>query len=302
MAIQQLDLWGNPVAIPEKEDTAKGSNASFKQESIVVSTTPPSLPLFNEDNINGELRFNKNRERRTDVLPIEVSNEIIETTLTNENENNQPKNIAEQIEDEQTIENENPIEIATEESKENTTIPNQVQEENRVVYSDKQILVKLKERSKGSTKQELVKKEVPTPYSTVNTSSKKGRKSFKEIDGSIDLVKVPDDETLKKKLYHGITEVAEWFGVNNSQIRYWENEFDVLKPRKTRKGDRLFRYEDIKTLQLIHHLLRNRKFSIEGAKDYLKANKQQADIHFELTQTLSKFRSFLIELRSNLDQ
>ena len=83
-------------------------------------------------------------------------------------------------------------------------------------------------------------------------------------------------------------------------LRYWENEFDVLQPRKTRKGDRLFRVEDIKNLQLIYFLLRQRKFSIEGAKKYIKNNKTQADIQAQLIQSLTKFKSFLLELKSNV--
>ena len=60
------------------------------------------------------------------------------------------------------------------------------------------------------------------------------------------------------------------FGVNTSLIRFWENEFDVLEPRKNRKGDRFFKPTDVKNLQLIYDLLRRRKFTIEGAKEYLK--------------------------------
>jgi DNA-binding transcriptional MerR regulator len=89
--------------------------------------------------------------------------------------------------------------------------------------------------------------------------------------------------------------------VNPSQIRFWENEFDILQPRKNRKGDRLFRVEDIKNLQLIYYLLRNRKFSIEGAKDYLKANKNKVKLNFKLVESLTKFRSFLLELKANLE-
>ena len=143
--------------------------------------------------------------------------------------------------------------------------------------------------------------ELPQDLQALLTSTRKPRKISSKMPESVNNnLKVPDDEVLKQKLYYGIGEVAEWFGVTTSQIRYWENEFAVLQPRKNKKGDRLFRYEDIKNLQLIHHLLRNRKFSIEGAKDYLKANKQHADLHFELTQSLSKVRSFLLELKSNI--
>ena len=106
----------------------------------------------------------------------------------------------------------------------------------------------------------------------------------------------------KKKLYYTISEVAGWFKVNTSLLRYWENEFDILQPRKTRKGDRLFRVEDIKNLQLIYFLLRQRKFSIDGAKNYLKNNKQEADTQVRLVESLNKFKSFLLELKANLQQ
>ncbi len=129
---------------------------------------------------------------------------------------------------------------------------------------------------------------------------KRGRKSFKEMDSEVDLIDIPADEVLQQKLYYSISEVAGWFKVNTSLLRYWENEFDILQPRKTRKGDRLFRVEDIKNLQLIYFLLRQRKFSIDGAKNYLKNNKQEADTQVRLVESLTKFRSFLLELKANL--
>ena len=131
-------------------------------------------------------------------------------------------------------------------------------------------------------------------------AGKRGRMSFKEMDADLVMVEVPDEETLNKKQYYAISEVAEWFHVNPSLLRYWENEFDILKPRKTRKGDRLFRPEDVKNLELIYFLLRNRKFSLEGAKQYLKDNKQKADIHMQLLQSLTKFRGFLLEWKAIL--
>jgi DNA-binding transcriptional MerR regulator len=131
-------------------------------------------------------------------------------------------------------------------------------------------------------------------------NGKRGRKSFKEMDADLVMVEVPDDEILFQKKYYAISEVAQWFHVNASLLRYWENEFDVLKPRKTRKGDRLFRPEDIKNLHLIYFLLRQRKFSIEGAKQYLKENKKKADVQMQLIQSLTKFRTFLLEWKANL--
>lgn len=160
-----------------------------------------------------------------------------------------------------------------------------------VVYADKSITVRIKQKPADSKKSVAVESRKP---------SKRGRKSFRDMDTEVDLIDVPNDEILNKKLYYSISEVAGWFKVNTSLLRYWENEFDILQPRKTRKGDRLFRVEDVKNLQLIYFLLRQRKFSIEGAKNYLKNNKAQADMHSQLVQSLTKFKSFLLELKSNL--
>ena len=130
--------------------------------------------------------------------------------------------------------------------------------------------------------------------------SKRGRKSFKEINLDVALLEIPDDEALLKKQYYSITEVAEWFHVNASLLRFWEKEFVILKPRKNRKGDRLFRPEDVKNLRIIYYLLRQQKYSMEGAKQFLKDNHKKAEMQTQLVESLTKFRSFLLELRSNL--
>ena len=129
---------------------------------------------------------------------------------------------------------------------------------------------------------------------------KRGRKSIREMDAESAMISIPDDELLFKKQYYSIGEVAEMFSLNTSLLRYWETEFDILKPLKNRKGDRHFRPEDIKNLSLIHHLLRQRKYTIEGAKDYLKKNKSKAQQNFELIQRLEKLRKFLLELKAGL--
>lgn len=141
-----------------------------------------------------------------------------------------------------------------------------------------------------------IKKSRPVPIS----SGKRGRKSFRDMDAEVDLISVPPDDVLKEKLYYPISEVAGWFRVNTSLLRFWENEFDIIQPRKTRKGDRLFRVEDIKNLQLIYYLLRQRKFSIDGAKKYLASNKNDIDKQYQLIQSLNRFRSLLLELKSRL--
>ena len=129
---------------------------------------------------------------------------------------------------------------------------------------------------------------------------KRGRKSMKEMEAEYAMISIPDDEILFRKQYYSIGEVAEMFNLNTSLLRYWETEFDILKPRKNRKGDRHFRPEDIKNLSLIHHLLRQRKYTIEGAKDYLKKNKAKAHQSFGLIQRLEKLKKFLLELKAGL--
>jgi len=130
-------------------------------------------------------------------------------------------------------------------------------------------------------------------------TGKRGRKSLKDIALSADLINVPEDEELFKKQYYSIGEVAVMFRENQSLIRYWETEFDILQPRKNRKGDRFFRPVDIKNLVMIYDLLRRRKFTIEGAKDYLKKNKK-AEERFAAIQSLQKIKGFMLEMKANL--
>ena len=181
---------------------------------------------------------------------------------------------------------------------------NEAATEEPVVYASSQIVVKVK-TEKAKPKPVLVALEPPVTTKVkasekIKEVGKRGRKSFKEMDAVADLIEIPTEEILKQKLYYSISEVASWFKVNTSLLRYWENEFDILQPRKTRKGDRLFRVEDIKNLQLIYLLLRQRKFSIEGAKSYLKNNKNKIDTETQLVHSLTKFKQFLLELKSSL--
>jgi hypothetical protein len=113
------------------------------------------------------------------------------------------------------------------------------------------------------------------------------------------LIEIPDDDILFSKRYYSIGAVTEMFKVNHSLIRFWENEFDILKPKKNKKGDRLFRPEDIKNLKLIYILLRERKFTIDGAKDFLKKSKH-ADKKFETIEALKSLQSFLHEIKAGL--
>ena len=134
---------------------------------------------------------------------------------------------------------------------------------------------------------------------TTERKSTRGRMKLADMDVLVDLVEVPEDEVLFQKRYYGIGEVSNMFKVNISLIRFWENEFDILKPKKNGKGDRLFRPEDVKSLQLIYHLLREKKYSIAGAKDFLKKNKKNEEA-FAMIETLKKTKAFLLELKANL--
>ncbi len=129
--------------------------------------------------------------------------------------------------------------------------------------------------------------------------STRGRKSIKELSETVGQVEVPEDEILYQKMYYSIGEVATWFKVNPSLLRLWENEFDVLKPKKNGKGDRLFRPEDVKNIQLIHHLTREKKYTLEGAKDFIKNNKKSEE-KFAAIDSLKKLKGFLQELKAGL--
>jgi DNA-binding transcriptional MerR regulator len=132
-----------------------------------------------------------------------------------------------------------------------------------------------------------------------NKKLTRGRVSLKVKESGADLIEIPEDAVLFEKKYYAIGIVANMFKVNQSLIRFWENEFDILKPRKNGKGDRLFRPEDIKNLKLIYHLLRERKYTLEGAKDFLKQHKR-ADEKFALIESLKKLKGFLNELKADL--
>jgi DNA-binding transcriptional MerR regulator len=133
-----------------------------------------------------------------------------------------------------------------------------------------------------------------------HATSKRGRKSFASMDADIHTLNIPASEELVKKLYYPIGEVATWFNVNTSLIRYWEKEFKQLQPRKTRKGDRLFRAQDIEFLRQLYFLLREKKYSIEGAKTYLKNNKEKAEKDIAVLNSLKNIKQFLVSLKESL--
>lgn len=105
---------------------------------------------------------------------------------------------------------------------------------------------------------------------------------------------------LPEKRYYGIGEVAEAFDVNTSLLRFWEKEFDVLQPKKNAKGNRKFTPNDVKNLELIYHLVKERGFTLEGAKIHLKENKQKTLDNFEIIRKLETVKAELQKIKDNL--
>ncbi len=102
------------------------------------------------------------------------------------------------------------------------------------------------------------------------------------------------------KLYYTIGEVAQMFDVNVSLIRYWENQFSILKPKKNKKGNRLFTPTDVDNLHLIYHLVKEKRLTLEGAKLKLKENKESTMQNFEAVKKLKNIKSMLIEIRDSI--
>tara|TARA_R110000868_G_scaffold289544_2_gene549749 strand:- start:2661 stop:2990 length:330 start_codon:yes stop_codon:yes gene_type:complete len=105
---------------------------------------------------------------------------------------------------------------------------------------------------------------------------------------------------LPEKRYYGIGEIAKAFNVNTSLIRFWEKEFDILQPKKNAKGNRKFTPQDVKNLQLIFHLVKERGFTLEGAKTHLKENKSQTLSTFDIIQKLENVKAELIKIKNQL--
>lgn len=160
---------------------------------------------------------------------------------------------------------------------------------------------------KGSFQQIALMFDDPAPESTSakqpatsKSTGGRGRKNKQAAEAELRMVHVPPDEELFQKLYYSIGEVATMLNVKPSLLRYWETEFSMIQPRKNKKGDRFYRPEDIKTLQMIQFLLREKKFTVEGAKTYLKNNLQHAEKTFALVESLRQIKAFLQAIKADL--
>ena len=103
-----------------------------------------------------------------------------------------------------------------------------------------------------------------------------------------------------EKIYYTIGEVAELFEVNASLIRFWENEFDFLSPRKNKKGNRLFTKEDIDKIRIIYHLVKEKGYTLQGAREKIRVNREDVEKQVEIIGSLQRIKSFLLELKNDL--
>ncbi|MBV6646670.1 MAG: MerR family transcriptional regulator [Cyclobacteriaceae bacterium] len=113
---------------------------------------------------------------------------------------------------------------------------------------------------------------------------------------------MPYKEKEIEKKYFTIGEVAEELKVATSLIRFWESEFDIIKPKKNRKGNRQFTKEDIKNVKLIYHLVKEKGYTLQGARDFISSDVDTATDKIELIESLKKVRNFLTELKSSLSE
>lgn len=105
---------------------------------------------------------------------------------------------------------------------------------------------------------------------------------------------------LPEKRYYKIGEVAKAFSLNTSHIRFWENEFEILKPKKNKKGNRLFTQEDIKNLKLIYHLVKEKGYTLDGAKSRMKDNRRELQSKQELISKLENIKAELKRIKEQL--
>ncbi len=107
-------------------------------------------------------------------------------------------------------------------------------------------------------------------------------------------------EPKSEKHYYSIGEVATKFGLAPSTLRFWEKEFETIKPFKNKKGDRFYTVEDINHLSLINHLVKERGMTLKGAKTKIKENRSETENTFEIVQKLQQIKSYLLEIKESL--
>ena len=110
-----------------------------------------------------------------------------------------------------------------------------------------------------------------------------------------------ENKDTDEKIYYSIGEVSKIIGISTSKIRFWEKEFDSIKPKKNKKGNRIFNKKELNKLKLIHHLLKEKKYTIDGAKKKMRKHPEKTETHQKVIENLKKIKAELIEIRKNLN-
>src|SRR4030042_1139242 len=113
---------------------------------------------------------------------------------------------------------------------------------------------------------------------------------------------MPYKDQKVEKLFYTIGEVAEMFNVNTSLIRFWEREFDIIKPKKNKKGNRLFTKEDIDNFHIIYHLVKERGRTLKGAQKKLKENREDTINNLEVVKSLNNIRKMLLDIKEEMNE
>jgi DNA-binding transcriptional MerR regulator len=111
---------------------------------------------------------------------------------------------------------------------------------------------------------------------------------------------MPYKEAKVEKLYYSIGEVANMFNVNTSLIRFWEKEFDIIRPKKNKKGNRLFTQKDIDNFHIIFHLVKEKGMTLKGAKKKLSENREDTEHNLEIIKSLENIKEMLLEVGKSL--
>ena len=111
---------------------------------------------------------------------------------------------------------------------------------------------------------------------------------------------MPYKEPKLEKIYFSIGEVATMFDVNTSLIRFWEKEFDIIKPHKNKKGNRMFTQKDVDNFRIIYHLVKEEGLTLDGARKRLKNSKTDEEVNLEIAKTLANIKNMLLEVKAAL--
>lgn len=113
---------------------------------------------------------------------------------------------------------------------------------------------------------------------------------------------MPYKDQKVEKLFYSIGEVAEMFNVNTSLIRFWEREFDIIKPKKNKKGNRLFTKEDIDNFHIIYHLVKEKGMTLRGAQKKLKENREDTINNLEVIKSLNNIKKLLLDIKEEMNE